>query len=94
MIGRGRFADLWLVLAILTLLGIGLLSNFSTSHADGSGLYHFQRQLFWIGIGSAITIAILSIPLRFFEMAAYIFYGLSVTSLVLVLAVESEYTTM
>ncbi|MCB1059237.1 MAG: rod shape-determining protein RodA [Calditrichaeota bacterium] len=91
MIGRGRFADLWLVLAILTLLGIGLLSNFSTSHADGSGLYHFQRQLFWIGIGSAITIAILSIPLRFFEMAAYIFYGLSVTSLVLVLAVGATH---
>lgn len=91
MISRSKFADLWLVLAILVLLGVGLISNFSTSHAEGSGLYHFQRQLFWIGIGSAIALTILSLPLRFFEMLAYIFYGVSVVSLVLVLAVGATH---
>lgn len=91
MIARNKLADLWLVLAILVLLGVGLLSNFSTSHAEGSGLYHFQRQLFWIGIGSAIALTILSLPLRFFEMLAYIFYGVSVISLMLVLAIGATH---
>lgn len=91
MLSRSKFADLWLVLAILVLLGVGLLSNFSTSHAEGSGLYHFQRQFFWIGIGSAIALTILSLPLRFFEMLAYILYGLSLLSLVLVLAVGATH---
>ncbi len=91
MLSRSKFADLWLVLAILVLLGVGLLSNFSTSHAEGSGLYHFQRQFFWIGIGSAIALTILSLPLRFFEMLAYILYGISLMSLVLVLAVGATH---
>lgn len=83
----GRFSDLWLLLSILVLLGIGLLSNFSTSYADGTGLYYFQRQFFWIGIGTALALGILSIPLRIIEMLAYIIYGLSVASLILVLAI-------
>lgn len=91
MIGRSKFADLWLVLAILVLLGIGLLSNFSTSHAEGSGLYHFQRQLFWIGIGSAFALIILSVPLRFFEMLAYIAYAVSIASLILLFAVGASH---
>ncbi|MBK8128475.1 MAG: rod shape-determining protein RodA [bacterium] len=86
---RGKFSDLWLLVAILVLLAVGLLANFSTSIADGSGLY--QKQFFWIGIGSAIALAILSVPLRFFEMLSYIFYGVSIVSLLLVLAVGSTH---
>lgn len=91
MIGKGKFSDLWLVLAILFLLAVGLASNFSTSHAEGTGLYHFQRQMFWIGTGTAIALAILSLPLRFFEMLAYVFYGVSIFSLILVLMIGSTH---
>lgn len=72
---RRKFSDLWLLAAILVLLAVGLLANFSTSIADGSGFY--QKQFFWIGIGSALALTILSLPLRFLEILAYIFYGLS-----------------
>lgn len=88
---KGMFSDLWLVLAVLALLAVGLLSNYSTSYGENTGLFHFQRQLFWIGMGTGIALVILSVPLRFFEMTAYIFYGLSVLSLILVLAIGATH---
>lgn len=88
---KGKFSDLWLLLAILVLLGVGLVSNFSTSYSDGTGLVYFQRQFFWIGIGTALALAILSIPLRIFEMLAYIVYGLALASLVLVLLIGAKH---
>jgi len=88
-VSKGKFSDLWLLAAILVLLAVGLLANFSTSVADGSGFY--QKQFFWIGIGSALALTILSLPLRFFEMLAYIFYGLSLFTLVLVLMIGATH---
>ncbi|MCB9366105.1 MAG: rod shape-determining protein RodA [Calditrichaeota bacterium] len=91
MSSKGRFSDLWLVLSILFLLAVGLISNFATSYADGTGLYYFQRQLFWIGLGTVLALGILSLPLRVFEMLAYLVYGLSVASLILVLVIGAKH---
>ncbi|MBK6766276.1 MAG: rod shape-determining protein RodA [bacterium] len=78
-------------MAVLFLLAVGLASNFSASSAEGTSYQYFQRQLFWIGIGTTLALTILSLPIRFFEMLAYIFYGLSVTSLILVLLIGSTH---
>lgn len=91
MKAAGKFSDLWLVLAVLFLLAVGLASNFAASSVEGTGYLYFQKQLFWIGIGSAMALAILSLPLRIFEMLSYIFYGLSIFSLILVLMIGSTH---
>lgn len=76
----------WILLASITPMILGGLATM-TSFGGGGGL--FGKQLMWIIIGCGVMFAIASIDMRFFRDSRYItiFYGISISFLVLVLLV-------
>jgi cell division protein FtsW len=75
-----------LLLAILALLGIGLVQVYSASYifaseSYGDGLYFFERQLIFAGIAFVALLTTAQIPLRWVEKwgwMAWLFAGLGV----------------
>ena len=89
MLGNLRPPDLLLTVAVLALVGVGLLAIYSTSFsATGGGeLANFKRQVSWAGIGLAALLIAMMLPTRAIEPLAFVFYGLSLFLLLLVLAI-------
>jgi cell division protein FtsW len=69
-----------LLLAILTLLGCGLVQVYSSSYifateSYGDGLYFFNRQLIFTFIGFAVLMATLQVPIRWIEKWGWLLWG-------------------
>ena len=52
--------------------------------------HKYFKQLLWIGFAVLLLLTILFIDSKFFEAFSYIFYGVSIASLLLVLVIGSE----
>ncbi len=76
--------DFVVLLSTLALMGIGLLSIYSTTH-NSAGIVFFQKQLLWTIISVLLMVLIIIAPPRFFHYSAYLMYGISLCTLVLVL---------
>ncbi|MFH1011364.1 MAG: rod shape-determining protein RodA [bacterium] len=89
MPGNLRPPDMVIVVAMLALVGVGLVANYSTSFTVGGELRpdYFSRQLTWavIGLGGFVVASIL--PTRFVQALAYVVYGFGLLLLLAVLAV-------
>lgn len=78
--------DWGLLLAVVGVLGLGLISIFSaTSTPDAGTSVYFRNQLLYAAIGIAAGFAAFFIPERFIHDAAYPIYGLGILLLVVVL---------
>ncbi|MEW5993116.1 MAG: rod shape-determining protein RodA [Candidatus Zixiibacteriota bacterium] len=69
---------------ILSLIGI-LLIMAAQYHADDSS--HFLKQFIWLAVALGMFAVVIHLPLRLFDVTAYLFYAISVGLLILVLLV-------
>lgn len=83
-----KLLDIPLMLALLVLLSFGLLAVFSaTQNANPAIANNFSKQLVWVLVGLVVFTITMLTPLKVFQKYAYIFYGISLALLVLVLVV-------
>ncbi len=87
--------DIWLVIIYLALATIGLLSIYAAAVNEAHPhIYDFSqnygKQLLFIGVSLLVGFVILLIDAKFFNAFAYVFYGLSIVCLLLVLVVGSK----
>lgn len=76
-----------LFLAILSLLGIGLVQVYSSSYmfateSYGDGLYFFKRQAAFAGIALIVLFGTLMIPMSFIQKWGWLLWGLGATLVV------------
>jgi rod shape determining protein RodA len=90
--GNLRVPDFAIALALLGLVGIGLVVNYSTSFtATGEpGANYFGRQLVWAVIGLCGCVFALSLPTRFLQTLAYFVYGFGIFLLLAVLVIGAS----
>ncbi len=87
--------DIWLLIIYLALATIGLLSIYAAAYnEEHPHIYdlsqNYGKQLLFIGVSLVFGFAILLIDAKFFNAFAYVIYGLSILSLLLVLVVGSK----
>lgn len=87
--------DIWLLIIYLALATIGLLSIYAAAYNEAHPhIYdlsqNYGKQLLFIGVSLVFGFAILLIDAKFFNAFAYVIYGLSIISLLLVLVVGSK----
>ena len=92
IIGR---IDIWLLVLYLALAVIGLLSIYAAAYNESfPHIYdmtqNYGKQLAFIGISLLVGFVVLLVDAKFFNAFAYIIYGLSIISLLLVLLVGSK----
>ncbi|MDX9858375.1 MAG: rod shape-determining protein RodA [candidate division Zixibacteria bacterium] len=88
-----NYSDLdWkLIGAALALSLIGVLLIMSAQHFAESeyAREYYQRQLLWLAVALVFFVAVIHLPLRLFDLSAYLLYGIAVILLILVLMVGS-----
>ncbi len=85
--------DPWLLLAVFGLIGMGLVALYSSSYPaiqSGKGTNYFMFQLFWVLVGTIGMVIIAFIPHRTFFNLSYVFYGLALLLLLMVLFVGTR----
>jgi len=89
---RYREWDWKLVSAALALSIIGIILIYSAQHysEDTAAKYYYLRQLIWLAVALAAFAFTTKLPPRFFDFIAYLFYGLMVVLLIIVLAMGSR----
>lgn len=75
-----RYLSSSLFLAIITLLGIGLVQVYSSSfifaiESYGDGLFFFKRQLMFALLAFAILVGTIHIPFRYIEKYGWVLWG-------------------
>jgi rod shape determining protein RodA len=75
--------NLWLLLAMLALYGIGLMGIWSAS--AGQEHFYFYRQLIWGGVALVALLIGYLVPARAYLGLAWVIYGLTTVLLLLVL---------
>jgi rod shape determining protein RodA len=89
-LARPKF-DALLVLCplILSLLGIAFI--YSATKSSGIAVEHsyYERQMLWLCLGLLTAIVMYFIPLKVHEVLAYVYYGVAVFALILVLFTSS-----
>jgi rod shape determining protein RodA len=82
--GFDRFE--WMFIAvILAILSAGVLSIYSVTQGQVSGLSIYARQIIWIAIGAAAFLAMLTFDYHKISSFAYILYGVVLVMLAVVL---------
>jgi len=82
-----RFAhriDFVVLLSTLFLVVIGLLSIYSATH-NAAVVIKYEKQLLWLLLGFLLLILVTLAPSRFYHYSAYLLYGISLITLILVL---------
>jgi len=89
-----RNLDWKLIGAVMLLTIIGVLMILSAQHYENSDYQrtYYQRQIIWFFISFIFFAVIIHLPIRMMDFSAYVFYGLSVLSLILVLFVGTSHT--
>jgi rod shape determining protein RodA len=85
----------WALLGVLlSLICLGLLCLYSATVKSDVSIFktEFGRQIIWACIGFIIIGVILFVPLNIFFQGAYVFYGLSILFLVVVLLIDTHRT--
>ncbi len=82
-----RSFDKTLFTVMLLILAIGVSALYSATYTEGEGFLKglVLKQLFWIGIGLVLLLAIIHVDYQRFVDFAYILFGISVLLLVVVL---------
>ncbi|MFH1688434.1 MAG: rod shape-determining protein RodA [bacterium] len=80
----------WKLIGVVLLLSlIGIITILSAQHDAASDYQrtYYQRQLIWLAIALLVFAVVVHLPLRLFYAGAYLFYGLAIGLLLLVLLV-------
>jgi len=83
---------LLVMFGLITLYSIGYASKLQESEGQ-AGYYFFNRQLLWVTLGLVLMLLAASIPFRYYESVAYLFYIGGIILLVLVLFIARGYAT-
>jgi rod shape determining protein RodA len=77
----------WVLLGLVLLLaGLGILNLYSASSSSTQGGSPvWIRQLYWAGLGLGVLLVTAAVDYRWLDRAAWLFYGVAVVMLVLVL---------
>lgn len=89
-----RDLDWKLIITALLLSLMGVLLILSAQYYESS-IYnqtYYERQLIWLVIALLFSAVMIHLPLRLFDFGAYLFYGVAVLLLFLVLVVGSSKT--
>ncbi len=84
----------WKLIGVVLLLSlIGILLIMSAQHYAKSSFErtYYLRQLLWLGIALFVFAVVIHIPLRVFDLTAYLLYAITVILLILVLVVGSPH---
>ena len=89
-----RELDWKLITAVLLLSLIGIMLILSAQYYESSDYSktYYQRQLIWLFISLLIFAVVIHLPLRLFDLSAYLLYGVSIALLVVVLFVGATRT--
>lgn len=88
--------DIVSLLLWLTLVGVGLAAIYSTAHGAAADVFtssprqNFDRQLLWFGISAFGLVVAMMLPIRFYQMAAFPIYGITLLLLLASLFVGRE----
>ncbi|PIQ63504.1 MAG: rod shape-determining protein RodA [Bacteroidetes bacterium CG12_big_fil_rev_8_21_14_0_65_60_17] len=88
--------DITTVVLWMLLVAAGLVAIYSTTHGAAAELYtstprqNFDRQVMWLGISLVAVIAVLMLPIRFFQLAAFPAYALTILLLLAALVFGRE----
>lgn len=80
----------------LALVAAGLLAIYSTTHGAAAELFtssprqNFDRQVMWLGISAVGLVAALLLPIRFYQLAAFPIYAITVLLLLASLFIGRE----
>jgi rod shape determining protein RodA len=79
--------DWKLIGAVLALSIIGIILIMSAQHFADSGYerYYYLRQMIWLLLALGVFAIVIHLPLRLFDVSAYLLYGLALVLLVAVL---------
>ncbi len=80
---RLRYADWWLLIAVLLLSVVGVAVIHSTTSGSPRDPL-FIRHLLALGVGIGVFVAAASLPYRYLDSMAYVFYATSIILLILV----------
>lgn len=81
--------DRGLLIALVTLMAIGLMLVYSATFNEMAGIY-WKRQLLFFAIGLCLMVATWQIPLRLFYVAAYPMYAVALLLLMYVIVFKSN----
>lgn len=86
-----RDLDWQLIGSALLLSVIGILLIMSAQHYAESEYVrtYYVRQAMWLGVALLVFAVVIHIPLRVFDLSAYLLYGISIALLILVLLIGS-----
>lgn len=83
------------ILIYLMLIAMGWINIYASTHSEEQIAFvnfskEYFKQLVWIGFSLVLLTSILFIDSKFFEAFAFVFYGISIASLLLVLGIATE----
>ena len=81
--------DLWFLVPMLGIIGIGLMAVYSATHGSGDATL-FYRQFSWSLIGIVVMSFVYSHDVRVIRDNAYIFYAIGIILLIAVLVVGKK----
>ena len=73
---------IWILGLLLSLWGVALIYSSTHLSPDPSEQTLYLKQLFWIALGLLAFWAVYTLPFRFFEAFAYLFYAVTILALV------------
>ncbi|RKY86775.1 rod shape-determining protein RodA, partial [candidate division KSB1 bacterium] len=86
-----KYFDFSVFFSMILLIGIGIAAIYSATYSSGSAAHlNYQRQILWAGLGLIVFAVIVFTPMRFFLAFAYVFYGVAIASLLLVLVIGQK----
>ena len=78
--------DLTFLVAVLTLVAVGLVADYSATYSMGGGRHGlFYKQIFWILSGFCLLAVTVTVDYRKLERWGYVFYGITLALLAAVL---------
>jgi len=77
--------DWMLLLLIVLIAGIGILNLYSATASWSAGTPVYMKQISWLGIGLLIAFAVCTFDYRHLEYLGFLFYGINILLLILVL---------
>ena len=87
--------DIWLLIIYLALVTIGILSIYAAAFNENhphiyDTTQNYGKQMLFFGISLVVGFVLLLIDAKFFNAFAYVIYGFSILSLLLVLVIGSK----
>lgn len=89
MFQRLRYLDFWMLLAIIITALFGIVMIYSATQVSGVGTHQFEHysrlQMLWFLVALGALVITMSLPYRMYDALAFVFYGMIIFVLLLLL---------